>query len=836
MNPSVSSHGYSDAKIYFLSGFPLKDDIARGLALSGSIESGLNSLLRTHKCSIKECYRATYIREKLSYSGTTPKKLREAMQEVDAANYEKMLFDEIVDIKPNVIVPLDDIALSIVFPHINGMKKPRGRKMWLNCYRGSVLNLREDWQAAIGELPAVKVIPTYSPNHLYADPSARAYVSLDFGRIVKFRESIVKAPEYGLRWVCRSATEFIAFVRRSFEKNPAFLTFDIETYLGMITCISFSFDGLEGISVPLLDTNIPRLERAVLWQQVAKLLAHPIGKVNQNIKYDWIVLENHGFFVNNVIGDTMVATSLLYPELPKGIDFLTSIYTEIPYYKDEGKEFNPALHTKDRLYLYNAMDSIGAHKIQQTQLEELEEAGMTTLYKEEMVPLISVYKTMDQNGVRVSAEVKAKLNLKYEGLYEDNVHSLHTLTNNDKFNPRSPKQLGDLIYEDLRFPKRMKVDDNGKKAYKTDKDTLDDLIINHPLDNKMGVLGKSILQRIIVCRKLAKVIEYINTLLHPDARLHASSNLAGTETGRSSYSKSLDEILVPMVNGKATKRLGRSLQTITKHGFTIDEETFDDWESKKIANDLRSMFVPSPGYVFVEIDGSQAEARDVAVLAEDWELLESFDKKPKIHAKTAALIFGIPAEQITKDYPVIPNLGMAYYDLGKRIRHAGHYNMGAFRLAQMTHLSIGECDKMLYKFHEGNPKIRGVFHQEVEDTVRRQRWLRTALGRRRDFFAHFDHKLVKEALAFMPQSRVSDHTKFTLRRIMDAMPWVRALAEMHDGIFVEVPKDRREEYVERGTKLYERPCSFLNCSLSREIELVVPAESSVSEENWMGLE
>jgi len=836
MNPIVSSHGYSDAKIYFLAGFPFKDDLSRGVALSGTTESTLNSLLRAHNFSIKQCYRGLYIREKLDYSGTSPKKLKAALDLVDAKGYEEMLFQEIADIKPNVIVPMDDMSLGVVFPHIHTMKKPRGRKMWLNCYRGSVLNLREDWQAKIGETPKIKVIPTYAPNHLYVDPAARAYVSIDFGRIVRYKESTLPAPVYGMRWVCRSTSAFIEYIRRSLAKNPAFLVFDIETYLGMITCIGFSFDGLEGVSVPLLDTSIPRLERACLWQQCAKLLAHPIPKVNQNIKYDWVVNENHGFYVENVDGDTMIAASLLYPELPKGLDFLTSIYTDIPYYKDEGKEFNPAQHKSDRLYLYNALDTVSCHLVHQKQLEELEEAGMTRLYKEEMVPLIKVYKNMDQNGVRVDASVKAKLNDKYAGLYEDNLRNLQRLLNNDKFNPRSPKQLGTLIYDELKFPKRVKTDEFGKKTYKTDKDTLDDLTINHALDNSMGVLGKSILQRIIVCRKIAKVIEYINTLLHPDGRLHASSNLAGTETGRSSYSKSLDEILVEMVNGKATKKLGRSLQTITKHGFTIDEETFDDWESKKIADDLRSMFVPSPGYTFVEIDGSQAEARDVAVLAEDYELLASFDRKPKVHAKTASLIFGIPAEQITKDSPTIPGLGIAYYDLGKRIRHAGHYNMGGFRLAQMTHLPLPECDRMLFKFHEGNPKIRNTFHREVEEIVRRHRWLRTALTRRRDFFAHFDNKLVKEALAFLPQSRISDHTKFSLRRIMDEMPWVRPLAEAHDGIFSEVPKGRVEEYSDKAQKIYERPCSFLMCSLSRDIELVIPAEVSVSEENWMSLE
>ncbi len=834
INPVVSSHGYGDADIYFLNGFPYKDDLLAGLALTGTGEVILNRFLREHKLTTKNVYRGSLIREKLSYSGNNPKKLRVALQEVDVPAYQSLLLDEILDIKPNVIVPLDDIALSAVFPYISTIKKPKGRKYWIDCYRGSILKLRDDWQAKIQH--HIRVIPTISPQMLYANPAAKAYIALDFSKIVANAHKQDAIKEYGIRWVAKDAKTLETYFQRAFAKQPKVMTFDIETYGGLLTCISFCFDGFEAVSVPMnQQTAYDKYEVAMIWRLVSKALAHPIGKVNQNIKYDLTILERHGFVVSNIIGDTMLKGHLLYPELPKGLDFYTSIYTPLPYYKDEGKEYDPKLHSRDRLYLYNAQDSIAAHIVDSEQDKDLEEhPQLAKLYKEEIVPLIVIYKNIDERGILVDQEFKTKLNFKYAGLYESNRAMLSQLINNDKFNPGSWQQVGKLIYEDLKFPKRTKTDEYGKVSYKTDKDTLDDLSIHHADQNRLGKTGAAILNRLVVCRKILKVIEYINTNLHPDGTFRGTSNLAGTETGRSSFSKSLDETY--SWNKTKLVKLGRSLQTISKHGFTLDEEVFNDWTDKVIANDMRSMFVPRRDHVFVEGDGSQAEARVVAVLAEDWELLASFDKKPKVHAKTAALIFGVDVGIITKDFPSIPNLGIPYYDMGKRIRHAGNYNMGAHRLAQMTHLSVYECQKLLDRFHNAEPQLRGVFHQQIYEYLKKHRSLVTPFGRRRDFFSELADSVYKEALAYIPQSTISDLTKFTLRRIIADLGWEpRFLTEQHDGILAEIHKSKVMEYAQAFKRNYERTLDFRLCSLFRDFVLTVPCELSMSDENWMNL-
>lgn len=848
-DPCVSSHGYGDSSIYFLAGFPSKDDLFNGLAISGQGEKTLNSFLTPNKLNLKQTYRSCFIKQRLDYSGTKAKPLAMALKKIDLEKYLDLLFSEIRDVNPNVIVPIDDVALSAVFPHINAIKKPKGRPGWIYCYRGSILPLRADFQSRLPN--QIRVIPTLSPMHLNMDWTARSYVAIDFERIAANRNARSVITDVGKVWIARTYQEFSNFLERSLSVNPAFVTFDIETYCGIITCCSFCFDGFEAVSTPLnpyFYPNVSKVDMALNWQLICKLMRRELPKCGQNVKYDWTITERHGVRSINVIHDTMLKAALLYPELPKGLDFLTSIYTDIPYYKDEGKNYNPEIDNKDRLLLYNAKDSLATHIINVKQDEELEENGQKNLYYNEIAPLILIYKDIDETGILIDQDQKRKLLWKYSQMYEQNLSILRGLVGNFAFNAKSPVQVGTLIYEELRFPKRFHTNENGVKAYSSDKETLDDLMINYGDQNKLGKVGVQILSRVILCRKLAQVLTYINTALHPDGTFRGVSNLGGTETGRSSFSKSLDEIFFTqeeMDERKRNKkpfrtqqRCGRSLQTITKHGFKVDDELFDDPESSEIASDLRSMFIPRKGFIFIEGDGSQAEARAVAVLAEDYELLASFDQKPKCHAKTAAACFGGDANLITKDFPRHEKIGIALYDLGKRIRHAGHYAMGEFRLSQMTHLPLIESRIILTKFHQSNPKIQGIFHKDVDDAIRRPaRELVTPFLRKRVFYDRLSESLYKQAKAQIPQSTISDQTKFTLSRIKEQVEGYRVkyrfLTEQHDGILAEVRSDYWEVYSEAFKRIYERPIDFRIGTLSRDFDLVIPAELSKSETNWM---
>ena len=375
MQPIIKGHGYGAAKILFVAGHPLSPDLQTGLALSGTSETTLDQFLRAQKLNIKQTYRTLYIKEKLEYAGTNSRRLREALAKVYTVEYNKILMDEIKEVQPNVIVPLDDISLSVVYPHIDPRRGPGKGKRWIDAYRGSILPFNDKTKARrLGDERFIKVIPTYGPQFLYANWPARSYISVDYTRIAKYSETEEEFKSPGLVWVAKTNEALISFLARQYAKVPKMCTFDVETYGGMITCISFCFDGYEAVSVPLSFTNeISIEEKAELWRTVSKILADErTEKNNQNIKFDWTLLERHGFVINNVVHDTMLKAGLLYPELPKNLGFLTSLYTEIPYFKDEGKNFDPRLG-KDQLYLYNAKDSLAAHIISEEQDKELKE-------------------------------------------------------------------------------------------------------------------------------------------------------------------------------------------------------------------------------------------------------------------------------------------------------------------------------------------------------------------------------------------------------------------------------------------------------------------------------
>jgi len=828
----IKGHGINGAQIMFVGDYGGRDEISSGLALSGYNERCIEGFLKSARLPMKYIYRTLFIKDALTYLGKNKRKMmaeiEEAKLKIAPATYENILAQEIKDVQPNVIVPLGNLSLQFL-ANVNP----------IGSYRGSILPLTHEIQQHLKY--HVRVIPTFSPRQCNEDYISRVYVQLDYNKIVENRGETGPIETKEITWVCRSMDSFNNFLNR--QGRPDFIVFDIETYMGQITCIGFSFDGREGVSIPFHDPRLSFGDGLLLFKKISQILASEIPKVNQNIKFDWITLERFRLRVENVSGDTMMGFHLLYPELPKNLGFQNSIYTGMPYFKDEGgKEtaYNPKHQVKDRLYLYNAKDCISTFQIHQLQLEDLKERGMETLYKEKIIPLIGIYKKIDEVGLRVDSTVKKRLNAKYNTLLDVSLRSLERLIGEAmepgfgiECNPRSAKQVGKLLYEELKFPKREKTTEMGAKSYKTDKETLEELSISQESPCKEG---KLILSLILNCRKIYKIIEYINTPLHPGDILKTSYNLAGTRSGRSSAGKTLDQVIVQNGAKYEQERLGRSLQTITKHGFEMDGESFDSPEDRILGKDLRSMFVPRRGYVYIEGDENQAEAREVAVLSNDFELLEQFDRKPKIHARTAALIYGLDPFTITKDGPRIDGSSMTYYDMGKRVRHAGNYNMGPFRLAQMTHLSLRECTQIMMKFHESNPKVRDVFHYEVYKCLKETSQLTTPLGRVRDFFDRHSETLRKEAISYIPQSTISDQLKFSLIPLKERCPWAIFVVEAHDSLLAEVPVGRELEYAAVFKKEIEQPIDHRKCSLRRDYELIIPAEFSIGRENWMDME
>lgn len=279
-----------------------------------------------------------------------------------------------------------------------------------------------------------------------------------------------------------------------------------------------------------------------------------------------------------------------------------------------------------------------------------------------------------------------------------------------------------------------------------------------------------------------------------------------TETGRSSTSV-LKAPLRP-------ETVGWAFQTIPKHG--------------PFSKRIRSIIIAPEGHEFIEVDKRQAEARVVAHLADDKEMMDLIDNHD-IHRITASWLFGKDPKDISEDERFV----------GKTTRHAGAYGMGKRRMMLGTNadarkfgiditISESEADRILTIFHKRSPKIRGVFHAEVRRCLRENnKTLINPFGRIRTFFGRPGEETDKEAFAQIPQSTVPDDLRLSGLAIdREAGDWLRICLEAHDAFLFKSPKERRDKAIKLIDKHFNNPIDFAKCSISRGI-LRIPIEIKV---------
>jgi len=788
----VPGSGPIGAKLAFVGEAPGYEENLAGRPFVGAAGELLDSICREAGINRNEVYITNVVKFRPPENDLT--RLHEIG--VSLAQSVADLHEELAVVQPNAVLALGNTALQA----LTG-------KTGIKVFRGSVLRSTDGKQ---------KVISTYHPAHLLrqaggevADYAARAYVILDFEkakRQAEFADYLV--PQRTLT-VARNSLDVFRFMRQYDGKRK--VAVDIETVKCIPVCVSLAFSRFHAISIPLLNLVsekqrewVPPHELVQMWQFLGKLLDDPRYQlIGQNFKFDDQKLRSPCCFrPANLYADTMLMAHTLYPEFPLGLAFLASIWTEEPYYKTEGKEFNPKKDSYDRLYLYNAKDAAITYEVFEGEDAELDVYGLRDFYYNYVNRLHVAYRDMESVGLLVDPERKKALKKKYnEQLKEYQERLDHAVGH--AVNVNSPKQIGALLYRDMGLPFRKGVDE----------DTLVALQGNHCKEE----LQKQILTDILLVRRVRKTLgTYLNASPDYDGRMRTSFRIVGAETGRSSTAL-LKAPLRP-------HKIGLAFQTMTKHGDT--------------GSDLRSQFVADPGYVIVEIDSSQAEARVVALLANDMELLKLFDTVD-VHKLTSSWIFRVSPDHVTYELRFV----------GKTTRHAGGYDMGKKRLMEIVNtdakkfhidiqISEWRAGQILDTFHEFSPNIRGVFHTEVRQALRdNDRILVNPFGRRRQFFGRFDHELEKEGYAQIPQSTITDNTKRALLKIRDETAndvrmWgafsdtTGIFNEAHDALIALVRETEVDRYLSIAVPAMEMPIDFANCTLPRGI-ISIPSEAKV---------
>ncbi len=728
---------------------------------------------------------------------------------------------ELQQIKPNVIIALGGTALEA----LTGKNK-------IMDWRGSILN-------GMG----FKVIPTYHPAHiLHGEGEVKGYYNrqvmlFDLLRAKKesFSPGFESLPKRMLH-VARSSHELYDFIQRN--KNNRFPSADIEAINCIPVCLGISYNPNEGITIPLWNVDgistLPDSEIINCWSLLSNLLANN-DVVGANFGYDRDKIKRLGFIIRSLKSDTMLKAFCINPELPKNLAFNTSIYTNEPFYKNEGM-YDGSL---DDLFIGCARDACCTKEVDLAMDTDIDTMGLRKYYENFILPLHSVYHfrnddtAIEQVGFRCDESIRAALLEKYIQWDEDVRYKLFKITG-EYVNTSSPKQVSKLLYEDWKCPVGSGT---GEEAITS--------ILNSP--QVKNPLHREGMELILEDRRVKKTItSYLYSPTDYDGRMRTSYFLC-LETGRSATQQQEAPIRPTLVydgyeDGKKVKKrqaLGMAFQTITKHG--------------EIGPDIRTMLcVDLPdsnaeeGYIFLQADSSQAEARVIFLLAEDYIALEAIDKHD-YHALTASWFFGGKEEDYSKR-----TLG---YEspirfAGKTLRHAGHLgaskrrasievNTQARKFKIDYRISESEAGRALTIFHKKQPKIKEVFQNGVIKALEKNRRLTAPVpygidadkGGTRIFFERWGDELFRQAFSYLPQRTVSENTKRAAlairgnpdRNIIGRAEWIKILCESHDSLLCQVPIKHANEAALILKEELEKPIDFSGCSLPRG-ELIIPCE------------
>ncbi|MCA9866539.1 MAG: DNA polymerase I [Anaerolineales bacterium] len=519
-----------------------------------------------------------------------------------------------------------------------------------------------------------------------------------------------------------------------------------------------------------------------------------IPKVAHNAKFDCMILERYGIAVSPVRFDTMIAEWLTDPATKhKGLKDLArhrlgAEMTEILDLIGRGKaQVTFAEVPIDVAAPYGAADADMTLRLVPLLQQELREKGLLELLDMEM-KLLPVIADMERAGVRIdvdffhhmSHDMSAALLKLEETIYE---------IAGEPFNINSTQQLSDILFKKLNLPR-----EGLKKIASGHYSTAFNVLEGLKASDTTGIIDA-----IIEYRELGKLkgtyVDALPQMINPaTGRIHTSFSQTGAITGRLASSNP-------------------NLQNIPIRS--------------ELGQRLRRGFITEPGWSFLSVDYSQVELRILAHITQDETLLRTFREDKDIHAATAAAIYDIPIENVTKNQR----------RFAKTINFGLIYGMGAFRLARETGLTLGEAEDYMIKYFGQFPGI-DRYLEETRRKARTDGYVETLLGRRR-YFPVFKstmsgsnrqatQRAEREAVNHPIQGTAADIIKLAMIRLHDELKAryrARLLLQVHDELLLEAP-------LEELADVRELVIDVMSNAFKLDVPLKVEAETGA---NWLEL-
>jgi DNA polymerase I len=513
--------------------------------------------------------------------------------------------------------------------------------------------------------------------------------------------------------------------------------------------LAFSFAPHTGYYVALPADSA---EAAAVLEEFRALFENPdIEKVGHNLKFDVSILKWHGISVHGKMFDTMVAHSLIEPEMRHGMDYLSEVYlgyTPVPITQLIGDEKSTQISMGDvapeLVSEYAAEDADVTWQLRAKLEPLLKEKGQERVFYEVESPLIPVLVDMEFEGVRVDAAALAEFAAQLSKEMAEHEEKIYQLAGT-KFNLNSPKQLGEILFDILKIGEKPKKTKTGQ--YSTNEQTLLELATEH-----------EIVRRLLDFREATKLKStYADAL--PTAiwaktnRVHTTYNQVLTATGRlNSQNPNLQNIPIRTEQGK----------------------------------EIRKAFVPrNDEHALLSADYSQIELRIIAALSHEEGMLEAFQQNVDIHAATAAKVYGITLDLVTPEMrrkAKMVNFGIAY-------------GISAFGLAQRLAIPRKEAATIIEQYFAKYPGI-ARYMRETIDFARKHGYVETVTGRRRylrdirSANASVRGAAERNAINAPIQGTAADMIKIAMinihRALADGKFKTRMLLQVHDELVFDV--------------------------------------------------
>ena len=408
-------------------------------------------------------------------------------------------------------------------------------------------------------------------------------------------------------------------------------------------------------------------------------------KVGQNIKYDLLVLSKYGIELKGQMFDTMIAHYVLQPELRHNMDYLAEIYLNYQTIRIEeliGSKGKNQANMRDlppeAVYQYACEDADITLQLYEVLKKELDINQAAPLFYQIEMPLVPVLAYMERNGVRVDTDTLKESSLHFTTRMEELEKEVHQLAG-VQFNIASPKQVGEVLFDHLKIVNKAKKTKTGQ--YVTSEEVLESLRGKHE------IVGK-ILEHRGLKKLLSTYIDALPQLINPETgKIHTSFNQTVTATGRlSSSNPNLQNIPIRNEDGK----------------------------------EIRKAFIPEEGCEFFSADYSQIELRIMAHLSEDKNMIEAFREGNDIHAATAAKIYKINIEDVSREQR----------SKAKTANFGIIYGISVFGLAERMNVPRSEAKELIEGYFMTYPQIKEYMDKSI--TIAREKgYIETIFGRKR---------------------------------------------------------------------------------------------------------